>query len=158
MDEFEINTPKRQAAFLAQVAHETNALRWLSEIWGPTPAQIGYEMRKDLGNTQPGDGHRFRGRGDIMVTGRFNYELYGRLLGVDLLAFPDRACEPETGARIAGLYWTRNRINVAADKDDFDGVCDLVNRGRKTERIGDSNGWDDRVDRWRACRAVLGAT
>lgn len=148
MAEFEINTPARQAAFLAQVMHETAALRWLSELWGPTAAQAGYEGRKDLGNTQIGDGHRFRGRGDIMITGRDNYSTYGALLGVDLITFPDRASEPELGARIAGLYWTRNQINVAADAGDFDGVCDLVNLGRKTARIGDSNGYADRLGYW----------
>ena len=62
MDEFEINTPERQAAFLAQVGHESGGLHWLTEIWGPTIAQTNYENRRSLGNTEAGDGFLFRGR------------------------------------------------------------------------------------------------
>lgn len=61
MEEFGINTALREAAFLAQVAHESAEFRFMEEIWGPTKAQKGYEGRKDLGNTQPGDGFRFKG-------------------------------------------------------------------------------------------------
>src|SRR4051812_46296976 len=72
MSEFEINTPERQAAFLAQVGHESGGLRFMVERWGPTESQRRYEMRHDLGNTEPGDGHRYLGRGLIQLTGRAN--------------------------------------------------------------------------------------
>ena len=70
--DFEINTPKRMAAFLAQVGHESGGLHWLTELWGPTPAQSRYEGRADLGNTQKDDGFKYRGRGLIQITGRSN--------------------------------------------------------------------------------------
>jgi putative chitinase len=70
MREFEVTTPLRQAAFLAQLAHESGQFRFMEEIWGPTPAQRRYEGRRDLGNIQPGDGFRYKGRGPIQITGR----------------------------------------------------------------------------------------
>ncbi len=76
----QINTPARAAAFLAQVGHESGQLRYLREIWGPTPAQVRYEGRADLGNAQPGDGKRFMGRGLIQITGRKNYADCGAAL------------------------------------------------------------------------------
>ena len=73
MADYQINTTIRIAAFLAQIGHESGGLKWLSELWGPTPAQSRYEGRKDLGNVQPGDGFLYRGRGFIQLTGRANY-------------------------------------------------------------------------------------
>lgn len=68
-----LNEPAVLAQFLAQVMHESGGLRYVREIWGPTKAQARYEGRKDLGNTQPGDGKRFMGRDVLQVTGRANY-------------------------------------------------------------------------------------
>ena len=74
MAEFEIDRPARKAAFVAQLAHESGELRFMEEIWGPTPAQRRYEppstLAEKLGNTEPGDGRRFKGRGPIQITGR----------------------------------------------------------------------------------------
>jgi predicted chitinase len=80
MEEFEITTYLREAAFLAQLAHESGELRYMEEL----ASGAAYEGRKDLGNTQPGDGVRYKGRGPIQLTGRANYQKYGDLLGVDL--------------------------------------------------------------------------
>lgn len=70
------------------------------EIWGPTTAQKGYEGRKDLGNTIPGDGKKFMGRGYVQITGRANYQKASNLVGKDLVANPDLAMEPDIAARI----------------------------------------------------------
>ena len=124
MEEFKISASlKRAAAFIAQLAHESGEFRWMEEIWGPTDAQKRYEpvtsLSKRLGNTQPGDGLRFKGRGPIQLTGRSNYQVFGDKLGLDLLADPAQAGKPETGFRIAGLFWSRNGLNEKADADDF---------------------------------------
>ena len=62
-----IDTPRRLAAFLAQVGHESGSLRFTSEVWGPTSVQSRYEGRADLGNVQPGDGRKFSGHGLIQI-------------------------------------------------------------------------------------------
>ena len=154
MDEFEINTPLREAAFLAQVAHESAEFRFMEEIWGPTAAQRRYEpvtqKSKDLGNTQPGDGKRFKGRGPIQVTGRSNYQTYGRLLNVDLIADPTEAATPEVGFRIAGVFWKRNGLNELADKQFFKTITKRINGG--------FNGLEERTRYYVRAKSVLGAT
>jgi putative chitinase len=81
MNERGITTPLRQAHFLAQVGHETGELRYIEEI----ASGAAYEGRRDLGNTEPGDGVRFKGRGLIQLTGRANYAKYGLAIGKDLV-------------------------------------------------------------------------
>lgn len=163
MAAYAIDTPQRQAAFLAQIGHETLGLKHTSEIWGPTPAQARYEMRLDLGNTEPGDGFRFRGHGLIQTTGRFNHAKVRDRLRVrfgirvpDFEAQPEQLAAPEWASYSAADYWDMRRINAFADRNDFDGVCDLVNRGRKTPAEGDTNGWADRKRRWRVAKKALG--
>jgi putative chitinase len=148
MLEAEISTPVRQAAFLAQLGHESNSLRWMEEIWGPTPSQLGYEGRRDLGNTQPGDGHRYRGRGPIQLTGRNNYRVYGAALHVDLEGHPELAAQPDVGFRIAAWYWTTHGLNQLADAGNFDAITRKINGG--------TNGTEDRRRRHELARKALG--
>jgi putative chitinase len=159
---FEINTAERLAMFLANVGHESGSLRYTSEIWGPTDAQRRYEGRRDLGNTEPGDGERYKGHGLIQTTGRANHrELQAALLLAGYEEVPDFEGDPEAltrprwAAASAGYYWASRGLNRFADAGDFDGVCDRINRGRKTEAVGDSNGYADRLQRLARARLAI---
>ena len=147
MAEFEINTPARQAAFLAQIGHESGGLRWATELWGPTEAQRRYEGRKDLGNTEPGDGYKFRGRGLIQTTGRANFADTGEALGVYLLSDPSLLSLPELAARSAGWYWQSRGLNALADVGDFRRITLRINGG--------VNGLADRLALHEAAKAVF---
>lgn len=133
MPMYEIDSPLRVAAFLAQIAHESGELKFWEEIWGPTAAQKRYEppsdLAKRLGNTQPGDGKRYKGRGPIQITGRFNYRKYGGLLGVDLEGNPDIGATTQIGLQIAGEYWKTNGLNELADIPDFTTITKRINGG-----------------------------
>jgi putative chitinase len=146
-----INTRLRMAAFLATVAHESGQLLYMAEL----ASGAAYEGRKDLGNVFPGDGMRFKGRGPIQVTGRANYAACGKALGLDLISNPELLEIPENGCRASAWFWTTSNINRYADAGDFDGVCDAVNRGRKTPAIGDSNGWASRLAFYNHALVVL---
>ena len=157
MAEFAIGTAARMAAFLAQLAHESGQLRFMEEIWGPTDAQKRYEppstLAARLGNTEPGDGRRFKGRGPIQITGRANYRRFGGLLGIDLVSEPARAAVPDLAFRIAGLFWAKNGLNELADRSSADAFREI------TRRInGGLNGLADRERFYAVARAVLGVT
>lgn len=129
--EWEINKPLRVAAFLAQIGHESGCFVYTREIWGPTPAQKTYEGRRDLGNTQPGDGRKFCGRGLIQITGRDNYAacslaLYG---DVRLLERPELLEEPTAAARSAGWFWKIHGCNELADEGNFLRITKVINGG-----------------------------
>jgi len=152
MQEHGVDTLLRIAAFVAQLAHESGEFRWMEELWGPTAAQLRYEppspLAQRLGNTEPGDGKRFKGRGPIQITGRFNYRKYGDLLGIDLLAEPARAASPEVGFATAGLFWQSNGLNELADQRQFVAITRRINGG--------SNGLAARQAYYEQALAVLG--
>jgi predicted chitinase/nucleoid-associated protein YgaU len=125
MAEAGINTPRRQAAFLAQLAHESGEFRYMEEI----ASGAAYEGRTDLGNTQPGDGVRFKGRGPIQLTGRSNYRAAGQALGIDLENNPTRAADPDVGFRTAAWFWNSRNLNSHADAGNFDAITYRVNGG-----------------------------
>lgn len=96
-----VTLPAQIAYVLATSEHESGCGKWMRELWGPTAAQRGYQGRRDLDNTQPGDGLRFRGRGYVQITGRVNYRDWSQRTGIDLIANPDRvASDPSLAARI----------------------------------------------------------
>ena len=130
MQQYEINTPARQAAFLAQIAHESGRFRYVREIWGPTDAQKRYEGRTDLGNTSAGDGFKYRGRGLVQVTGKDNYRSVGAALGLpDILARPELLEQPQHAANSAGWFWKTHGLNELADEGDFIRITRRINGG-----------------------------
>lgn len=148
-----INTPKRIAAFLAQVGHESGQLQYVREL-----GRDQYLSRYDtgtlavrLGNTvEPdGDGQRYRGRGLIQITGRNNYRQCSLGLFGDerLLASPELLEQPQWAAESAAWYWTQNGLNELADRDQFNSITRRINGGL--------NGLRDRLQLWARARAVL---
>ena len=147
MLEFGINTQQRQAMFLAQIGHESGGMHYTVEIWGNTAAQISYEGRKNLGNTQVGDGFKYRGRGLIQTTGRYNYEATAKALGIDCVNNPDLLAEPENAARSAAWWWQSHNLNKYADADDCRGCTKVINGGY--------NGLEQRLALYEAAKSVL---
>jgi len=147
MQRYQIVGRKRVAAFIAQLGHESGQLRYVREIWGPTPAQAKYEGRADLGNTQPGDGSKYRGRGLIQITGRANYAACGEALGLDLITQPELLELPQYAAMSAAWFWKQNGLNNLADRDQFNTITRRINGGL--------NGLQDRLEIWSRARAVL---
>lgn len=145
MQSFEINTPLRQAHFLAQLAHESGSLKYVREI----ASGEAYEGRKDLGNTHPGDGVRFKGRGLIQLTGRTNYEQFARVVPeADIMNHPERIENPDLACLVAGWFWSEHALNDIADRDDVVRITKIINGGR--------NGLAERMEYLNKAKLVLG--
>ena len=142
---FQIDSELRVAHFLAQTCHELDGFCTTVEY----ASGQAYEGRTDLGNTQPGDGVRYKGRGLIQLTGRANYKQYGDLLQLDLVGDPDRASQPATSLVIACEYWQQHRLNAFADQDDIETITRRINGGL--------NGLDDRRASLQRAKAALAA-
>jgi putative chitinase len=127
MDEFGIDTPLRQAAFVAQIAHESGSLRYVREL----ASGAAYEGRGDLGNTQPGDGIKFKGRGLIQITGRSNYRACSVALFGDerLLQTPALLENMAPACRSAAWFWKTHGLNQWADAEDFTRITRIINGG-----------------------------
>lgn len=133
MEDYEINTELRIKHFLGQASHETDGFATLTEY----ASGRAYEGRKDLGNTQKGDGIKFKGRGIFQLTGRANYKLFGDKLGVDLIGNPDLAATPQYAVLTACEYWNNRKLSTYADQDDLKAITKRINGGY--------NGLDDRI-------------
>lgn len=143
LQRFDLNTPERQRMFLAQIGHESGQLRYVEEL----DSGISYEGRESLGNTQPGDGVKYKGRGLIQITGRTNYVLCGLALDLPLLEHPELLESPQYAVLSAGWFWSNNNLNSYCDKGDFYGLTKKINGGL--------NGIEDRVLLYkRACEAI----
>ncbi|WP_431699834.1 glycoside hydrolase family 19 protein [Pseudomonas sp. BR20] len=129
MNRYGIVGTARAAAFIAQVGHESGQLRYVREIWGPTAQQAGYEGREDLGNTVPGDGSKYRGRGLIQITGRANYAACGEALGLDLISKPELLELPQNAAMSATWFWSTKGLNALADQGEFVKITRRINGG-----------------------------
>jgi len=143
-----IDTPLRQAHFLAQVGHESGELRFREEIASGEQ----YNGRVDLGNTEPDDGPRFKGRGLIQLTGRANYRAYGTAIGVDLLSdnqWTRVATDADLAADVACWFWQTRGLNPLADNDDVEAITRKINGG--------TNGIEDRRRQLARAQFFLGA-
>ena len=130
MNHYQIIGTTRIAAFIAQIGHESGQLKYVKEIWGPTAAQTRYEGCADLGNTQPGDGSKFRGRGLIQITGRANYKACGEALGLDLIHQPELLEKPQHACMSAAWFWASRGLNTTADAGQFDKITQRINGGQ----------------------------
>ena len=117
----------RLAMFLAQIIHESGCFRYTKEL----ASGEAYEGRKDLGNVNPGDGVKYKGRGLLQITGRANYQELSMLLDVDLIARPELLEEPPLAVASACQWWNKRaeRLNKMADRGDIEGVTRVINGG-----------------------------
>ena len=115
----------RAAHFLGQLAHESDGFATLEEY----ASGSAYEGRVDLGNTRPGDGVRYKGRGPIQLTGRANYRRISAVLGVPAEEHPEIIASPALGFLTAGLYWLDHGCNADADEDNITAVTVAINGG-----------------------------
>jgi putative chitinase len=152
---FKIDTPKRIAAFLSQLAHESGSLRYVAEI----ASGVAYEGRKDLGNINPGDGVKFKGRGLIQITGRANYEAVGAALQYDFISHPEDLEKAGAAALSAGWFWNTRNLNQYADFGDEQSFLVISKRINGVNKAtGLPNGWDDRLHRFEVCKKALNIT
>lgn len=125
---YNISTPLRVAHFLAQIGHESLSFKHTEEI----ASGSAYEGRLDLGNTEPGDGRRFKGRGLIQLTGRANYTAYSNYKGINFLELGNEqriANEPQLALDVSLWFWDKNNLNAKADQDDVRGITRRINGG-----------------------------
>ena len=173
-NKYEINTPKRQAAFIGQCQHESNNFKNLEEnlhysaaalmrVWPSrfpdtdtaekyenNPEKIAnkvYGGRADLGNSQDGDGWRFHGRGIIQLTGRSNYTVCGDAINRPLTDTPELLLQPENAAMSAGWFWNKKGLNALADQEDWTTMTKRINGG--------TVGLDDRINRIHKAMDIL---
>lgn len=172
-DKYDINTPRRQSAFLGQCAHESGNFKTLQEnlnysaeglmkTWpsrfpnleyasqyARQPAKIaGKVYNGRLGNTSEEEASKYLGRGLIQLTGKENYERCGLAIGVDLLSNPDLLLDPRYAAMSAGWFWNKKGLNELADAQEH---------GQITKRInGGLIGLDDRIAKTTKALAALG--
>jgi len=174
IDDFGFNSLYRQAAFLAQIGHESasftavkenlnysqTALRKVFGKYFPTdelaaeyarkPEKIAnrvYANRMGNGDESSGDGWRFRGRGLIQLTGKNNYTACGTALGIDLVKNPTWLETPEGAVDSALWYWNKRALNVYADVEDIRGMTKIINGGY--------NGLEDRLEKYRKAKYIL---
>lgn len=144
LKEFDIGTPLRVAAFLAQIGHESGQLRYVREL----ASGAAYEGRKDLGNNSPGDGVRYKGRGLIQITGKVNYIALAMALDINCIVAPEILEQPVNACRSAGWFWKCKGLNALADKGDFKTITLRINGGY--------NGLQERETLYAKAKLVLG--
>ena len=134
MVHYQIIGPKRVAAFIAQIGHESGQFRYVREL-GSDQYLSKYDtgsLAKRLGNTSEadGDGQKYRGRGLIQITGRANYKTCGEALALDLLKQPELLEKPQHACMSAAWFWATKGLNTLADAGQFDKITQRINGGQ----------------------------
>jgi putative chitinase len=174
MEACDINNPKRAVNYLATVAHESGQLRYMAEIWGPNQVPVQKTYRNRMGNDKPeaislahaagfsDPGQAFKGYGPIQVTGFDNQTEIADNFSIPHENMIKWFQSPEGAFNASAFFWMSHSLNQLADEDNLDDVLteldaiqDIVNLGHKTVRIGDANGWVDRVMCYKRARLVL---
>jgi putative chitinase len=124
------------AAFLSQCAHETMDFKHMKEIGGSLDfkkydPKFAPKKAKALGNTKPGDGAKYKGRGYIQLTGKYNYTKAGEALGLPLAEKPQLVEKPEVAAKVAVWFWKERVSNKAISYDNVKDVTKGINPGLK---------------------------
>lgn len=183
MAAFTIDTPARQAAFLATITVESRHLtRGREDLFYTTPDrllrvfgrhigadEVGrflrnpeglgnrvYANREGNGDEASGDGYRYRGGGPIGLTFANNYRAFEAASGYPVTTNPTLIEQPDVGASSAGWFWQTNGCNEMADVPDFQGICAQVNTGNRHTPPTRINGYEERLALWKACKHVLG--
>lgn len=143
LKDYDIASQKRVMYFLGQAAEETAGFRTLTEY----VSRAEYEGRHDLGNTHPGDGERYRGRGIFQITGRGNDARIGEVVGIDLVNHPEQAADPKVAVLTACIFWNEHKLSEYADADDITTITKRINGGL--------NGFADRKTFTERARATL---
>jgi len=170
LPKYEIDTPKRIASFIAQCGHESGGWRVFSEnlnysakaldaVFGKYFVRAGrdaneyarqpekianvvYANRMDNGDTDSGDGWRYRGRGPIQLTGKANYASFSADMDVDAVDNPDKVSDDKEMALMSAVwFWNKNGLNRYADSDDIKTMTKRINGGYI--------GLEDRIHHWK---------
>ena len=178
LEKYQINTPLREAHFIAQIAHESGNFRWVvenlnysaaalrsvfgkyfpddatAEAYARQPEKIAnrvYADRMGNGDEASGDGWKYKGRGLIQLTGKDNYTNFGKASGIDAVNNPDLLAEDANAAvSAAGWFWDMRKLNQYADADDILTITKRINGG--------TNGLEDRKEFLARAKAALGVS
>jgi putative chitinase len=157
MPKWGIDTPERQAMFIAQVLHESGEFRYLEEL-GSDEYLEKYDtgqLAKNLGNTpeDDGDGQKYKGRGLFQVTGLFNYRKCGQALQLPLIQNPELLEIPRNAVASACWYWKSKNLNRHADLNAIT-ACSIAINGKNKQ--GTANGINDRIEYWKRTKLMMG--
>lgn len=143
---FDIKTPLRIAHFLAQIIHESGGFRWFLEL----ASGKAYEGRADLGNTEPGDGEKYKGAGPIMITGRFWYTLFSEYMNDPHIMLGAEYVAENYPFTSAGFWWMKNDMNKYVDEG---ATCRQVSK--RVNGKDPANGLRNRIKYFERTKKVL---
>src|SRR5438045_1995844 len=140
---YEITSHKRCCAFISQIAHQTGGFLFFKELGGISyfnKYEQDTKIGKMLGNINPGDGYKYKGRGPLQITGRYNYEHYGKLINEDLVNDPGLLLIPDIGIHCACEFWKQHDLNLLSDEENIREITKIINGGL--------NGLEERVNNY----------